>query len=98
MNLHGIEFTHRNPAKQAEHVGSVYAEFSHFAELCADQGLNMAVKSVFYDTSSDCFNVDMSSVLEYTDVADAVRKCGEMSLSQFELFGAIYGKAFGGEL
>lgn len=97
MNLHGIEFQHRNPSKEPAHVASVYAEFSHFAELCARTGANLIVRSVFYDTSSNTFHVDVNASLEGTDAEELVRQCAEASLSQAEIFGVIWHKGGGDE-
>ena len=85
MKVHGIEFQHRRP--RAEESSLEYAQFTAFAALCAHHGAAQAVRSVFFDTKWQGFNIDADPAVEGDPLHQVIKCCAEESLPQFDLFG-----------
>lgn len=91
MKVNGIEFTHRRPENN-EWAAKDYAQFSAFAALCELSGVARFINWVFFDTKWQGFNIDVDMKYEHTPIHEAIRTCGEKTLSQFDLFGMCHHK------
>ena len=89
MKVHGIEFTHRRAHRPDEQTSKDYAEFTHFATLLESANSADSVKSVFYDTSSQAFCIELKPDADGLD-HQMVRDAASMSLTQYILDGYAY--------
>lgn len=87
MKVHDIEFRHRQPGSEDSSLES--AQFVCFAALAAHHGVATAVRSVFFDTKWQGFNIDADSDVENGVRHRVLQWCAEKSLRQFMLFGRI---------
>ncbi|NQW92675.1 MAG: hypothetical protein HQ446_01315 [Polaromonas sp.] len=89
MNVHGIEFTHRRPFS-ALFKGDA-KEFSDFANACESSLVAGAVKSVFFDTSSHSFVIEVNETRcsQFDGTHSILLTCASDTLLQHELFGQV---------
>lgn len=88
MNAHGIEFKHRRP--QSEDSALEFAQFTAFAALCAHHGAASAVRSVFYDTKWQGFNIEAAPGVEGSPLEQVLKRCAQQTLPQFDLCGTYW--------
>lgn len=88
MKSHGILFQHRRPSND-EYVAKDYSEFVLFALQAKLNDVEKFVPSVFFDTSSQTFKIEVDDIYDCTEIGEVIRKCAEGTLSQFELFGYV---------
>lgn len=96
MKAFGIPFSHRRPQDDVL-AGKDYAQFYAFAALCDSMGVARHVRSVFFDTKWQGFNLDVDPAVEHSIAHATIQRCAEATLPQADLFGQIVGKSYGEE-
>lgn len=86
MKVHGIDFKHRRP-QDIDLSSKDYAEFTAFAALCEAAGVARFVRSVFFDTKWQGFDIEADPKIENTLSHQLIAICALQSLPQFILFG-----------
>lgn len=88
MNAHGIEFSHRRPG--TVEADQDRARFTAFAALCAHHGVARAIRSVFFDTKWQGFNIDAVPSAKGSPLESVIKRCAQQTLPQFDLFGTYW--------